>query len=82
MWPHQPVYRLSAQIQALSDRCYPVPQEALGLMQAYLPKDAAGSSGYTEGGALYALGLIHVNHGAAIIDYLVQQLKEANNEVS
>ena len=50
-------------------------------MQAYLPKDAAGSSGYTEGGALYALGLIHVNHGAAIIDYLVQQLKEANNEV-
>ncbi|XP_037088868.1 26S proteasome non-ATPase regulatory subunit 1-like [Pollicipes pollicipes] len=56
-------------------------KEALGLMQAYLPKDAAGSSGYTEGGALYALGLIHVNHGAAIIDYLVQQLKEANNEV-
>ena len=50
-------------------------------MQAYLPKDAAGSSGYTEGGALYALGLIHANHGAAIIDYLVQQLKEANNEV-
>lgn len=56
--------------------------DALALMQAYLPKDASGatSSGYTEGGALYALGLIHVNHGAGICDYLAQQLREASGE--
>jgi 26S proteasome regulatory subunit N2 len=38
------------------------------------------SSGYSEGGGLYALGLIHANHGANIIDYLLQQLKDAQNE--
>merc|ERR1719150_660604 len=38
--------------------------ESLKLMQSYLPKDsAANSSGYAEGGGLYALGLIHANHG-------------------
>ncbi|XP_055937384.1 26S proteasome non-ATPase regulatory subunit 1-like [Argiope bruennichi] len=55
--------------------------EALHLMSSYLPKDSGSSAGYTEGGGLYALGLIHANHGAAIIDYLLNQLKEATNEV-
>ena len=51
-------------------------KEALNLMQSYLPRESAGSSaGYSEGGALYALGLIHANHGTAIIDYLHQQLR-------
>ncbi|KAG8201986.1 hypothetical protein JTE90_027458 [Oedothorax gibbosus] len=55
--------------------------EALHLMSSYLPKDTGSSAGYTEGGGLYALGLIHANHGGGIIDYLLNQLKEATNEV-
>merc|ERR1711978_581298 len=43
--------------------------------------DTAGtSSGYAEGGGLYALGLIHANHGAEIIEYLLGQVKEASSE--
>ena len=55
-------------------------KEALHLMQAYLPRDSGPSTGYTEGGGLFALGLIHANHGSAITDYLLNQLKEAPNE--
>ncbi len=54
--------------------------DSLALMQSYLPKETGPSSGYSEGGGLYALGLIHANHGANIIDYLLQQLKDAQNE--
>lgn len=54
--------------------------ESLALMQSYLPKESGPSSGYSEGGGLYALGLIHANHGANIIEYLMAQLKEAQNE--
>lgn len=51
-------------------------------MQSYLPRDSgAAGAGYSEGGGLYALGLIHANHGAAITDYLLGQLKDAQNEV-
>jgi len=58
-------------------------KEALNLMQSYLPRESAGNSaGYSEGGALYALGLIHANHGGAIIDYLHQQLRDAQNEMT
>jgi len=53
---------------------------ALKLMASYLPKDPAGGSPYQEGGALYALGMIHANHGAAIIPYLTEQLQSATNE--
>jgi 26S proteasome regulatory subunit N2 len=56
-------------------------QEALPLMQSYLPRDTGAGAGYSEGGGLYALGLIHANHGAAITDYLLGQLKDAQNEV-
>lgn len=50
--------------------------EARSLMQSYLPRDGgAATSGYSEGGALYALGIIHANHGGGIIDYLLTQLK-------
>merc|ERR1711971_550379 len=55
--------------------------ESLKLMQSYLPKDTAGtSSGYAEGGGLYALGLIHANHGGDITEYLLGQLKDASCE--
>lgn len=54
--------------------------DSLALMQSYLPKENGPSSGYSEGGGLYALGLIHANHGANIIEYLLNQLKDAQNE--
>lgn len=38
-------------------------KEALQLMATYLPKDTSPGSAYQEGGGLYALGLIHANHG-------------------
>ncbi|XP_015281393.1 PREDICTED: 26S proteasome non-ATPase regulatory subunit 1 [Gekko japonicus] len=53
-------------------------KEALQLMATYLPKDTSPGSAYQEGGGLYALGLIHANHGGDIIDYL---LKNASNDV-
>jgi 26S proteasome regulatory subunit N2 len=36
------------------------------LMAPYLPRDGASGSPYSEGGALYALGLIHTNNGNGI----------------
>ncbi|XP_075535921.1 regulatory particle non-ATPase 2 [Dermacentor variabilis] len=56
-------------------------KEALHLMSSYLPKESGPGSGYTEGGGLYALGLIHANHGASITDYLLSQLRDATNEI-
>jgi 26S proteasome regulatory subunit N2 len=55
-------------------------KEALNLMSAYLPKDSANNSPFSEGGGLYALGLIHANHGGEIIEYLFNQLKTAPTE--
>lgn len=55
--------------------------EALAHMQSYLPRETGPTSGYYEGGGLYALGLIHANHGAVINDYLLGQLKDATNEM-
>merc|ERR1739844_267005 len=49
-------------------------------MQTYLPRDSANSSGFAEGGGLYALGLIHANHGGDITEYLLGQLKQGGNE--
>lgn len=50
-------------------------------MSAYLPKDSANNFPYSDGGGLYALGLIHANHGGEIIDYLFNQLKCSTTEV-
>lgn len=55
-------------------------KEALNLMSAYLPKDSANNFPYSDGGGLYALGLIHANHGGEIIDYLFNQLKSSTTE--
>jgi 26S proteasome regulatory subunit N2 len=51
-------------------------------MSAYLPKDTANNFPYSDGGGLYALGLIHANHGGEIIEYLFTQLKAATTEVN
>ncbi|CAJ0948679.1 unnamed protein product, partial [Mesorhabditis belari] len=51
---------------------------AMKLLDAYLPKTEVDQFGFKEGGALYALGLIHANHGnAAVIKYLRDQLQNA-----
>ena len=40
------------------------------------------TSAYSEGGGLYALGIIHANHGEKILPYLRKALRDAqNNEV-
>ena len=56
-------------------------KEALHLMSTYLPKDSSPSSAYSEGGGLFALGLIHANHGGDMTEYLLNQLKEATNDM-
>ena len=54
------------------------------LLEPYLPKDnpnAGTGSTYSQGGSLYALGLIYTNHGTHVLDYLRQQFKATNEEV-
>lgn len=52
-------------------------------MAPYLPQGGAGGGGspYSEGGALYALGLIHANHGEGIKQFLRESLRSSNVEV-
>ena len=50
------------------------------LMEPYLPGYRASASPYSEGGALYALGLIHANHGADIRTFLLESLRQTSNE--
>lgn len=39
-------------------------KESMSLLQPYLPQGGVSALPYSEGGALYALGLIHSNKGA------------------
>jgi len=58
--------------------------DALKLIHSYLclkKNNSSESYSYSKGGSLYALGLIFANHGAAINDYLLKQLKDAHNKV-
>ncbi|CAL5390878.1 unnamed protein product [Camellia sinensis] len=52
-------------------------------MAPYLPQSGAGGGGspYSEGCALYALGLIHANHGGDIKQFLRDSLCSTNVEV-
>uniref|UniRef100_A0A803MP20 26S proteasome non-ATPase regulatory subunit 1 homolog n=1 Tax=Chenopodium quinoa TaxID=63459 RepID=A0A803MP20_CHEQI len=58
-------------------------QQGRSLMAPYLPQGGAGGGGspYSEGGALYALGLIHANHGEGIKQFLLDSLRSTNVEV-
>ncbi|XP_057471530.1 26S proteasome non-ATPase regulatory subunit 1 homolog A-like [Actinidia eriantha] len=58
-------------------------QQGRSLMAPYLPQTGAGGGGspYSEGGALYALGLIHANHGEGIKQFLRDSLRSTNVEV-
>ncbi|CAN1334592.1 26S proteasome non-ATPase regulatory subunit 1 homolog A [Linum perenne] len=58
-------------------------QQGRSLMAPYLPQGGAGGGGspYSEGGALYALGLIHANHGEGIKQFLRDSVRSTNVEV-
>lgn len=51
------------------------------LMAPYLPRDGHSGSPYSEGGALYALGLITANHGAAMQPFLRESLLASSNPI-
>ncbi|KAK9822620.1 hypothetical protein WJX74_011008 [Apatococcus lobatus] len=51
------------------------------LLAPYLPTQGASASPFSEGGALYALGLIHANHGQDIRSFLLDCLRSASHEV-
>lgn len=52
------------------------------LLEPYLPrKSSLGGSIFSQGGALYAYGLIYANHGADALEYLEEQFNEAQEEV-
>jgi 26S proteasome regulatory subunit N2 len=52
------------------------------LLEPYLPRRTSlGGSIFSQGGALYAYGLIYANHGAEALDYLKEQFNEAQEEV-
>ncbi|OZJ03048.1 hypothetical protein BZG36_03705, partial [Bifiguratus adelaidae] len=55
--------------------------ESLKLLQPYLPQEGVSGSPYSEGGALFALGLIHANHGDTVLDYIRKALSQTQTEV-
>lgn len=50
-------------------------------MAPYLPRDGHAGSPYSEGGALYALGLITANHGAGTQPFLTESLRATANPI-
>jgi 26S proteasome regulatory subunit N2 len=56
------------------------------LLQPYLPREhiaGVGGSGsvYSQGGSLYAFGLIYANHGGMAVDIIRDHFKKATDEV-
>ncbi|KAJ3088234.1 proteasome regulatory particle base subunit [Quaeritorhiza haematococci] len=51
------------------------------LLAPYLPQDGVSTSAYSEGGALFALGLIHANVGSGVLSYLQNALKNTQSEI-
>lgn len=51
------------------------------LLDPYLPKTGVTGSSYSEGGALFALGLIHTNHGSGVLEYLSNTLANTSSDV-
>lgn len=58
-------------------------KDAMSVLSSYLPQPGNAASGaYSESGSLYALGLIHANHGQKVVDYLLKAIEEAGqNEI-
>lgn len=55
--------------------------QSSALLAPYLPKEGVSGSAYSEGGALFALGLIHANHGMSVVSTLTKHLKGSQSEV-
>jgi 26S proteasome regulatory subunit N2 len=52
------------------------------LLEPYLPRrTSVGGSFFSQGGALYAYGLIYANHGAEALEYLREEFNQAQEEV-
>lgn len=51
------------------------------LLNPYLPKEGVEGSPYSEGGSLFALGLVNANHGSGVLPFLSKSLKDATDEV-
>ena len=50
--------------------------QGMKLLEPYLPRQGVTSgSSYSQGGSLYALGLIYANHGTDVLDFLRTQFK-------
>lgn len=56
-------------------------EQGKALMAPYLPRDGHAGSPYSEGGALYALGLITANHGAGTQPFLTESLRATANPI-
>lgn len=58
--------------------------QGMAILDPYLPRENSGSTSfYSEGGSLFALGLVNANHGSKeVLGYLKEALKSgAQNEV-
>ncbi|KAI8818052.1 armadillo-type protein [Fimicolochytrium jonesii] len=55
--------------------------QGMALLAPYLPREGVSASSYSEGGALFAMGLIHTNHGSGVIEYLRNSLRNTQTEV-
>lgn len=55
--------------------------QGMKLLEPYLPRQGVASgSPYSQGGSLYALGLIYANHGADVLDFLRSQFLATQDE--
>ncbi|CCJ30008.1 unnamed protein product [Pneumocystis jirovecii] len=54
--------------------------QGMSLLAPYLPQEGVSGSPYSEGGSLFALGLIHANHGKSVLDFLRNQLRSTQVE--
>lgn len=56
-------------------------KDSINILRPYLPQDGVTSSAYSEGGSLFALGLIHANHGSEVMGLLTDTLKNNEGEI-
>ncbi|KAF8471780.1 armadillo-type protein [Kalaharituber pfeilii] len=55
--------------------------QGMKLLDPYLPRQGVASgSPYSQGGSLYALGLIYANHGTDVLNFLREQFKNTSDE--
>lgn len=57
--------------------------QAREVLAPYLPsaESRQQTSPYSQGGALYALGLIHASHGQPVVDFISTSLSNARSQV-